>query len=196
MTMKAMVIGGLALLLALPLPAAAGGPDGTAPLTLINWQDATYSSACFSNRPQTFVARHGMAQSGFVHFQVYTPIFTDLSGDGRPEALIPYSCTGADFGGVHLFVYTGTAAQPHLLGEIPASTEPAIGGLASVHSVTIPALTVLPSQRELAVEGVGFSPTATHTCPDLQVTLRYRVAGGRLLRVGGAVTHARGCLGL
>jgi len=57
------------------------------------------------------VARSGVARDGAVRFQVYAPLYADLTGDGRPEALVPYSCTGADFGGVQLFVYTGDAAH-------------------------------------------------------------------------------------
>jgi len=195
--MRTAVRGGLALLLALATPAVAGGaPVHAAPLTRLNWLDATYTSACFASHAQRFVAHNGVAQAGFVHFQVYTPIFADLTGDGRPEALVPYSCTGADFGGVHVFVYTGAAAQPHLLGEIPSPRAATVGGLASMHTVTVPTAPVLPQQRALTVAGVGFSASATHACPDVQVTQRYRVEGGRLVAMGIEVTHASRCLSL
>ncbi len=128
MKMTAM-IGGLAMMLVLPWPAAAGGPPvHAAPLTLVDWPDATYTSACFSDHARRFVARDGVARDGAVRFQVYAPIFADLTGDGRLEALVPYSCTGADFGGVQLFVYTGDAARPRLLSEVPAPGGPAVGG--------------------------------------------------------------------
>lgn len=182
---------------AAPAYKPAGGPTVRAasagpPLTSVDWQSFTYTSSCFSNHPQQFVARNGAARAGFIHFQVYTPIFGDITGDGQPEAIVPYSCTGADFGGVHAFVYTGTAGRPRLLGEIPSST---IGGrFASIHTVTLPALTALPSQRVLQVSGTGYSANAAHDCPDLRVTASYRVMGGRLVSIGSTVQHSSRCL--
>lgn len=180
-----------------PAHAPRGGPIAqTAPLTMVDWRNFTYSSACFSAHARPFVARNGAAQAGFIHFQVYQPIFGDITGDGQPEALVPYSCAGADFGGVHLYVFGGAAGQPRLLGEIPAPSAPAVGSLASVQTVTLPALTVLPQQRTLQVTGAGFSATATHTCPDLVVTLHYRVAQNHLSVVGSTVRHAAQCQSL
>jgi hypothetical protein len=172
-----------------PLSAAA------APLTSVDWANITYSSSCFSNRSVRYVARNGQAQSNGIHFQVYTPIFGDITGDGRQEALVPYSCTGADFGGVHLYVYTGSAGQPSLLAEIPSRSFSS-SLMVSVHTITLPALTVLPQERVLQVEGVGYSARAIHTCPDLDVTLRYQVTGGRLVATGTTVKHAAHCLSL
>ncbi len=60
-----------------------------------------------------------------------------------------------------------------------------------MQSVTVPALAT-PGQRALTVAGVGYSATATHTCPDLRVTLRYRVEGGGLVAARATVTRATG----
>ena len=137
-----------------------------------------------------------MAQADGIHFQVYPPLFGDLTGDGQPEALVPYSCTGADFGGVHLFVFTGAASHPRLMAQIPSPTAPYVGSIASVHSVTLPVLAVMPEQRVLQVNGTGYSATAPHICPDLDITLRYQVNKDHLVAMGSTVRHSRRCLSL
>jgi hypothetical protein len=168
----------------------------TAPLTSVDWFNFTYISSCFSDHPVRYVTHNGLAQNGGIHFQVYTPLFGDLTGDGRQEAFVPNSCTAADFGGVHLFVYTGTAGQTRLLAEVPSPGTPSTGNLASVHTITRPVLTALAQQRILQVNGVGYSATATHTCPDLDITLRYQISGGRLAQTGSTVKHASHCQSL
>ena len=180
-----------------PAKRVQGGPDS---LTTIDWSDGAYTSACFSAHPRQFIARHGLATIDGTHFQVYPPIYGDITGDGRPEAIVPYSCTGADFGGVHVFVYTGTAGQPRLLGEIPSATvgsgmgASAPPSIASVNTVTLPALTALPSQRVLQISGTGYSANAPHSCPDLTITSRYRVAGNKLINAGSTVQRSTRCL--
>lgn len=188
---------GLSAYAARPAQAVAGSPAvQAASLTTVDWNDFTYTSSCYSSKPRRFVARHGVAQVAGIHFQVYPPLFGDLTGDGRPEALVPYSCTGADFGGVHLFVFTGAASHPRLLAEIPSPTAPYVGSMASVRTVTLPVVTVMPQQRVLQVNGAGYSATAPHTCPDLDITLRYQVSRDHLIAMGSTVRHSRQCLSL
>jgi hypothetical protein len=168
----------------------------TAPLTSVDWSNFTYISSCFSDHPVRYVTHNGLAQNGGIHFQVYTPLFGDLTGDGRQEAFVTYSCTGADFGGVHLFVHTGTAGRPRLLADVPSPGAPSTGNLASVHTITLPVLTALLRQRILQVNGVGYSATATHTCPDLDIALRYQMSGDHLVPAGSTVKHVAHCLSL
>ncbi len=80
------------------LPFAAGLPAqaAAAPLTRVDWKNFNYTSSCFSSGPQRFVARDGVAVTNHIHFQVYTPLYGDLTGNGQLEAMVPYSCTGAD----------------------------------------------------------------------------------------------------
>jgi len=207
MTRTMALIGGGLLAVSLGIVILPGGsPAHAAPLsapaaaqarrlTGVDWMNRTYTTACFSSNPRPFVAHNGAAQTGGVHYQVYAPLYGDLTGDGQPEAIIPYSCTGADFGGVHAFVYGGTAAAPRLLGDLPSS---AVGGqaLSSIHTVTLPALALLPRERVLQVSGSGYSANAAHSCPDLRVTMSYRVADGRLAPTGSTVQRASGCLSL
>lgn len=196
--------GALSAHAAAPAHKRAGGPTVRAAAnssrTTVDWSDYTYTSACFSDHPRQFVARNGLAMISGTHFQVYTPIYGDITGDGRPEAIVPYSCTGADFGGVHVFVYTSTAGQPRLLGEIPSATAGSGTGtsappsIASVNTVTLPALTALPAQRVLQISGTGYSANALHSCPDLTITSRYRVTRNRLIDAGSTVQRSSRCL--
>jgi hypothetical protein len=156
----------------------------------------TYVISCFADHPIRYAVHNGLGQVGGVHLQVYPPLYGDVTSDGQPEAFVPYACTGADFGGVRLFVYGGTASAPQPLGDLPAPLADKGQTFSSIHTVTLPALTVLPQARVFTVSGTGLSATATHNCPDLQITASYRVAGGHLAPVGVTVRRATGCLTL
>jgi hypothetical protein len=180
---------------AAPLPGHQVRAQAT-PLTAVDWMNRTYATSCFADHSIRYAVHSGLGQVGGVHVQVYPPLYGDVTGDGQPEAFVPYACTGADFGGVRVFVYAGTASAPRLLGDLPAPLAGKGQTFSSIHTVTLPALTVLPQARVFTVSGAGLSATATHTCPDLQITASYRVAGGRLVPVRVTVQHAAGCLSL
>lgn len=143
-------------------------------LRAVNWANFTYHSSCYGNT-QPFQARNGKAQNKFIQFQIYQPvIFGDLTGDGQPEAAVRYSCTGADFGGVHVFVYSGQASHPLLLGELPLSDKNGQAGNWSVETITI-------ANQTIQLSGRGYSSSAPHCCPDLHVEARYRWNGKQLV---------------
>jgi hypothetical protein len=198
--MCAVLLSALALWAGLA-PHAAAGPsrhllaqDHT--LTAVDWLNRTYASTCFADHPVRYTVHGGLGQVGGVHLQVYAPLYGDVTGDGQAEAFVPYACTGADFGGVRLFVYGGTARAPQLLGDLPGPLATKGQTFSSIHSVTLPTLTVVPQARVFTLRGVGLSATATHTCPDLQITASYRVVAGRLVPGGVTVQRAAGCLSL
>src|SRR3989442_4970614 len=89
-----------------------------APLTAVDWRNFTYTSSCYSDKPQQFVVRNGEGVVDGIHLQVYKPVYGDLTGDGPPAAAIPYSCSAADFAGVSVFIYSGNASKPVLLEEL------------------------------------------------------------------------------
>jgi hypothetical protein len=150
--------------------AAAPSPASTTSLTKVDWADFTYTSSCYGNT-QPFKAHNGKAQNKFIRFEMYEPVtFGDLTGDGQPEAAVRYSCTGADFGGVHVLVYSGTISHPVLLGELPLMVKNGSGGNWSVETVSI-------ANQTLQLSGRGYSATAPHCCPDLQVEAGYRWDG-------------------
>ena len=115
-----------------------------------------------------------------VHLQVYTPVYGDLTGDGQPEAAIPYSCTAADFGGVNVFVYTGNASKPVLLGELDVMSPGSHNG-GTVETVTI-------SKGIIQLVGKGYTPDAPHCCPDLRIQTSYRWNGSHFVMVSNEVT--------
>ncbi|SRR6266567_3818809 len=152
----------------------APSPTSITSLTTVDWADFTYSSSCYGNT-LPFKVHNGKAQNKFIRFELYTPItFGDLTGDGQPEAVIRYSCTGADFGGVHVFVYSGTASHPVLLGDLPPLVKNEQGGNWSVETASI-------ANQTLQLTGRGYSASASHCCPDLQIKASYRWDGKHFL---------------
>jgi hypothetical protein len=150
------------------------------PLTAVDWRNFTYTSSCFSDKPQQFVVRNGMGVLNGVHLQVYKPVYGDLTGDGQPEAAIPYSCTTADFGGVNVFVYTANASKPVLLGELNLMSPGSNNG-GTVDTVTI-------SKGSIQLVGKGYTPDAPHCCPDLRIQTSYRWNGSHFVIVSNEVT--------
>lgn len=139
-----------------------------APLTAVDWANFTYFSSCYENtRP--FHTKKGTAVNDYVHFNVFLPPkYGDLTGDGHPEAVVPYQCSAADAGGVHVFVYTGNASHVRLIGDLPSPN--AEGNFDNVKRITI-------SNQVLYLEGDGYSPQAARCCPDLYIKTSYRWNG-------------------
>lgn len=178
------------------LPAYPAVAAAATPLTSVNWKNFSYTSSCFSSSPLRFVARNGLAVTNHIHFQVYTPLYGDLTGNGQLAAIVPYSCTAADFGGVHLYVYAGTASKPKLLGQIPAPGAPYAGSINSVTAVTLP-ITLMGNVGEsplLQVTGIGYSANAPHTCPDLLITSRFQIHAGALKAISSTKHKSSTCL--
>ncbi len=135
----------------------------------VDWANFTYFSSCYGNT-QPFRARQGRARNGPISFEVFAPTFGNLGGDARSAAALPYECFAADSGGVRVFVYSGNAALPRLLGELPL---PQAGGPAPLFN----SLTVRISDEQIELSGASYSPSAPHCCPDLMLSLWYRWTG-------------------
>jgi hypothetical protein len=148
-------------------------PTETAPLTHVDWANFTYFSSCYENK-QPFKARNGTAMNDHIMFQVYKPVYGDLTRDGQAETAIPYSCAAADFGGVRVFVYSGSAAHPVLLGDLPLPDKSGKITYWSVDTVSI-------SNEEIHLVGKGDSPSAAHCCPDLHIEMGYRWNGSHFV---------------
>jgi hypothetical protein len=151
-----------------------------APLTAVDWKNFTYTSSCYSDKPQQFVVRNGEGVVDGIHLQVYTPVYGDLTGDRQPEAAIPYSCSAADFAGVRVFVYTGNASKPLLLGDLGLMSPDSNNG-GTVDTVTI-------SNEIIQLVGKGYTPDAPHCCPDLHIKTSYRWNGSHFVIVSNDVT--------
>jgi hypothetical protein len=145
-------------------------PTAATSLKAIDWDNFSYTSTCYGNT-QPFMTHNGKAENKFIHFETYQPVsFGDLTGDGQPEAAVRYSCTGADFGGVHVLVYSGTASHPTLLGELPLSDKSEPEDKWSVEKVSI-------ANQVIQMSGRGYSANAPHCCPDLHIDAAYRWDG-------------------
>src|SRR5579864_7673079 len=123
-----------------------------APLTAVDWRNFTYTSSCYSDKPQQFVLRNGEGVVDGIHLQVYKPVYGDLTGVGQPAAAIPYSCSAADFGGVNVFVYTGNASKPVLMADLSLMSPGSNNG-GTVDTVTI-------NHGIIQLIGKGYTPTA------------------------------------
>jgi hypothetical protein len=157
--------------------ASVSASSQAASLATVDWANFTYFTTCYQNtRP--FHAQHSQAVNDHIHFYVYKPEYGDLTGDAQPEAVVPYQCSAADAMGVHLFIYGGTAAHPRLLGDLPPQN--ARGVIDNVTKITI-------SNKELLLEGDGYSPSAPHCCPDLFIKTGYRWNGTTFLAVQSQV---------
>jgi hypothetical protein len=149
-------------------PSNESSSPSNAPLTAVDWANFTYFSSCYGNT-QPFHTKNGTAVNDHVHFRVFLPPkYGDLTGSGQPEAVVPYQCTAADFRGVHVFVYTGNASHVRLIGDLPPPH--AEGAFDNVTGITI-------SNRELHLQGDGYSSHAAHCCPDLFIKASYRWNG-------------------
>lgn len=150
----------------------AGAGKSSAGLTAVDWSNHTYTRSCAGvTAPVTVVG--GKARVAGFYFEIYKATYGDLTGDGKPEAAVGFSCTGADFGGVHLFVFSGTAAHPVLLGTLPLPSPGSQTNVAVVDSVE----TTTIAREIITISGRGYSATAAHCCPDLTVTTAYRWTG-------------------
>jgi hypothetical protein len=150
-------------------------PTPAAPLTSVDWANFTYFSSCYGNT-QPFKAKHGRASNDHITFEVFAPIFGDLTGDGQAEAALPYRCSAVDSGGVRVFVYTGTATHPRLLGELPL---PQTGGREPVFN----SLAVQIRNEQIELSGMSYSPSAPRCCPDRLLSLWYRWTGSQFVTV-------------
>jgi hypothetical protein len=151
-----------------------------ASLTAVDWRNFTYTSSCYSDKPQQFVVKNGEGVVDGIHLQVYKPVYGDLTGDGQPAAAIPYSCSAADFAGVSVFIYSGNASKPVLLGEL-SWMSPGSNNGGTVDTVTI-------NQGILQLIGKGYTPEAPHCCPDLHIKTSYRWNGSRFVVVSSDVS--------
>jgi len=133
---------------------------------------------CDPSHVRTVTVRGGKANdSGFL-FQVYTPVYGDVTNNVYPDAVVPYSCTGADFGGEKAFVYTGTASQRRMVADLPGRQGPS-----SIDRIAI-------QGAVLVLSGRGYSPTTAHCCPDLRITTRYQWNGASFVAIDTTTVKA------
>lgn len=146
-----------------------GASTQTAPASLqqVDWNNFTYIFTCYTDQPAIVKVTNGSAHPGYVYYTVSKPVFGDLTGDGQPEAVIPFQCSAADTAPAQVFVYTGTAQHPRQLATLPlGGTQPML----SVRSATI-------ANGTLLLSGDGYTPHDPLCCPSLHTTITYQWNG-------------------
>lgn len=150
----------------------------TSPSSLeqVDWRNFTYTFSCYSDHPIAIRIRNGSAASNYVHYYVRNPVFGDLTGDGQPEAVIPFQCTAADAAPAQVFVYSGTAQHPYLLATLPAAGRPWF----NVQQASI-------TNGALQLSGYGYKLQDSLCCPSLWTTTSYRWNGSSFVVIA---THS------
>jgi hypothetical protein len=152
--------------------------SSTAPGSLeqVDWSNFTYTFSCYSDHPIAVRVKNGSAERNHVHYYVQKPVFGDLMGNGRKEAVIRFQCTAADVAPAQVFVYAGTAQHPYLLATLPTEERPWF----SVQQASI-------THRTLQLSGYGYKLQDPLCCPSLWTTRIYRWNGSSFVVIA---THS------
>ncbi|HLZ58542.1 MAG TPA: hypothetical protein VKR06_16510 [Ktedonosporobacter sp.] len=142
------------------------------PLNTVDWSNSAYPVSC-AGGVHNFQARGGQANDHGIHFEVYAnkAVYGDLTAAGQTQAVIPYSCTAADFGGVRTLIMTGDSSNRVIIGDLPLPAK------AKTDNTLKDADTIVIKNGEVSLSGRGYSSSAPHCCPDLQMTQSYRWDG-------------------
>ncbi len=151
----------------------------------VDFQNFTYSAHCLSETPQNVKVRNGefseeKQEDGYVdrfYFRVFDAAYGDLNGDRRDEAIVLTICnTGGTGNFSEGFIFTMKAGKPSLGARIPGGDR-AYGGLR----------TTRVENGLLVVESNDAGPDGGACCPQIIVTTKYKLAGGRIIQSGPAV---------
>ncbi len=152
-----------------------------------DFNNADYPSDCskvYSNsgfpgviRVSNGVWKHG-SRDDAVFFGNNKPIYGDVSGDGREEAVVRTSCGLAVSTEAHdeIFVFGVGTLNPKLLAKLSASD---LG--APSHDFAFTFTDVQVKNGQLVVGYLTGGPRAQ---PTWEVTARFKLIGGRLVRTG------------
>ena len=143
------------------------------PLTKVDWSSFTYPSSCFSgeagrDEPVRVTDYKATGPDGYLEMKVAPPVFGDVNGDGTADASITYRCVGANSSSDTLLVYVATDAGPRLVDALLGDQEVYVDSLR-------------PTGSGLVVKGLGYTASAPHCCPDLEVRLDYQWQDGKLV---------------
>ncbi len=138
-----------------------------------------YSNSGFPDviRVVNGVWKHGSAENA-VFFGNNPPLYGDVNGDGREEAVVRTSCGLAVSKDTHgeIFVFGMATFGPKLLAKLSASDM----GPPS-HDLAWTFTDVQVNNGQLVVDYLTGGPSAQ---PTWEVTARFKVTGGRLVRTG------------
>jgi hypothetical protein len=144
-------------------------------LAAVDWKNFTYPHGCFDSSTSPVTVANGTGSDKGWHLSIDTPVYGAITGTVLSEAIIPFNCTSADTMGVHVFVFTGTADHPTLMGRLPADSE-SFPKLSDVNPSTI---TTNSANHTVTFSGKGYAQNDGHCCPSLSVTNTYQWDGSR-----------------
>lgn len=148
----------------------------------VDFKNFTYSAHCLSETAADITVKDGefleeKQMDGYVdrfYFNVFDIAHGDLTGDRQDEAIVLTVCnTGGTGNFSEGFVYSMKARKPTLIARIPGGDR-ADGGLRSTRV----------ENGLLVVESNEAGPEGGACCPQIIVTTRYKLAGGRIVQSG------------
>lgn len=151
----------------------------------VNFQNFTYMPYCAGEEPEKvtvkkgefFEEKHPEYNDRF-YFSVHKPIYGDLTGDNRDEAIILSRCnTGGTGQFSEGFIYAMKAGKPALLARIPGGDR-AIGGLVEVKV----------EGGLLVVEQNDPDRNKAMCCSEYSLITKYGVRAGKLVQVGESIS--------
>ena len=156
--------------------------NGQSDIRKVDFKNFTYLAHCISETPQKITVKDGefseeKQEEGYVdrfHFNVFDVAYGDLNADGRDEAVVLSICnTGGTGNFSEGFVFAMKAGKPSLAARIPGGDR-AYGGLRSTRV----------ENGLLVVESNDAGPEGGSCCPQIIVTTKYKLAGGRIVKSG------------
>jgi hypothetical protein len=148
----------------------------------VDFKNFTYDAMCAGEESQKVTVTNGEFSSekqedGYVdrfHFRIMDISYGDLNSDNSEEAIVLTVCnTGGTGNFSEGFIYALKDAKPVLVDRIPGGDR-AYGGL----------LKARVEDGQLVVEAYDPGEGGANCCPELIVTTRYDVSGGKLKQVG------------
>ena len=155
---------------------------GQGEIRSVDFKNFTYLAHCVGEEPSDVTVKDGefleeKQMDGYVDrfsFSVFDIAYGDLTGDRKDEAIVLTICnTGGTGNFSEGFVYSMKGRKPDLIARIPGGDR-ADGGLRSTRV----------ENGLLIVESNETGPEGGACCPQIIVTTRYKVAGGRIVQSG------------
>ncbi|MEO6334294.1 MAG: hypothetical protein ABIO91_04855 [Pyrinomonadaceae bacterium] len=151
----------------------------------VDFKNFTYQAQCIGEKVSKITVKNGefsqeKQEDGYVdrfYFKVFDFAYGDLNGDGRDEAIVLGVCnTGGTGNFSEGFVFSMKSPKPSLIARIPGGDR-ADGGLRNARV----------QDGLLVIESNDSGPGGGACCPQVIVTTKYKVAGGRIVQVGKEV---------
>ncbi len=174
--MRRLVIGFIAMLIA---SACAVAQDD---IHRVDFKNFTHLVQCISETPENVTVRNGeysieKQEEGYVdrfYYKVFDFSYGDLDGDGRDEAVVLGVCnTGGTGNFSEGLIYSVKRGTPVIIARIPGGDR-ADGGLRTTNV----------ENGMLIVESNDTGPEGGSCCPQVIVTTKYKISGGKIVKVG------------